>query len=334
MRRLLLLLVVMLACAWGGSARAADTCAVTFTNVDFGNVSPISTSDYTATATGTLTCQFFSLNLGQLLTPNAVACVSVGLGTNSTSALPRNLGNGANRMEYNLYVDNSYAPSKIWGGASISGAASVFNVAVSAGLLGAGTYSTNFTVYAKIPAGTTLPAVPVVGNNNNTIYTSSLVATYTYNTYGLINLFGCSVYSGSTSFNVNATAINNCTITTTPMAFVSTSILTGNLRSTSSLSVRCVNGSAYQIALNGGTVAGNVAGRKMKNAVTGELIGYRLSAVLDGATLWGDGNAGTSMVTGTGTGAIVPLTVYGLVPAQASPTPGDYKDTVTATIYF
>ncbi len=40
------------------------------------------------------------------------------------------------------------------------------------------------------------------------------------------------------------------------------------------------------------------------------------------------------MVTGTGTGASVPLTIYGRVPAQAAPRPGDYKDTVTATIYF
>jgi spore coat protein U-like protein len=176
--------------------------------------------------------------------------------------------------------------------------------------------------------------VPTVANAN-TVYTSSFAGqgTYTYTTYGLINLFGCTVNSGSFGFTVNATAINDCTITASPMAFANASILTGNLRSTSTLSVRCVNNNAYQIALNGGSVAGNVANRQMKNTVTADQVSYLLSSTLDGAP-WGDGTAGTSMVTGTGTGASVPLTIYGRVPAQVSPRPGDYKDTVTATIYF
>lgn len=334
MRRLLLWLTVLLGCAWGGAAQA-DTCSVSMTNIDFGNVSPISGSDYVAQATGTFSCVFSSLNLGQLLTPNAQVCISLGLGTNSTSALPRNLGNGSNRMEYNVYVDSSYATAKIWGGAGVAGAPSTFGLILSAGLLAPpGTYSTTFTVYAKIPAGASLAAVPTVGNAN-TVYTSSFagVGTYTYTTYGLVNLFGCTVNSGSFGFTVNATAVNDCTITASPMAFANASILTGNLRSTSTLSVRCVNNNAYQIALNGGSVAASVANRKMKNTLTTDQLSYRLSATLDGP-LWGDGTAGTSMVTGTGTGASVPLTIYGRVPAQAAPRPGDYKDTVTATIYF
>ncbi|KAB8063856.1 Csu type fimbrial protein [Janthinobacterium violaceinigrum] len=333
MRRLLLWLIVLLGCA-SGAARA-DTCSVSMTNIDFGNISPISGTDYVAQATGTFSCVFSSLNLGQLLTPNAQVCISLGLGTNSTSALPRKLGNGSNRMEYNVYVDGSYAPAKIWGGAGVTGAPSTFGMILSAGLLAPpGTYSMNFTVYAKIPAGAALAAVPTVANAN-TVYTSSFagLGTYTYTTYGLVNLFGCTVNSGSFGFTVNATAINDCTITATPMAFANASILTGNLRSTSTLSVRCVNSNAYQIALNGGSVAGNVANRQMKNTVTTDKVSYLLSATLDGAP-WGDGTAGTSMVTGTGTGSSVPVTVYGLVPAQSAPSPGDYKDTVTATIYF
>ncbi|MGK5076921.1 Csu type fimbrial protein [Janthinobacterium sp. HLX7-2] len=335
MRRLLLWLAVLLGCAWGSAAQADDSCTVSMTNLDFGNVSPISGTDYVAQATGTLSCQFFSLNLGQLLTPNAQACISLGLGTNSTSALPRKLGNGAQRMEYNVYVDSSYAAAKIWGGTGVAGAPSSFTIFLSAGLLApAGTYSTTFTVYAKIPAGASLAGVPTVANAN-TVYTSSFAGagTFTYTTYGPINLFGCSVNSGSFGFTVNATAVNDCTITASPMAFADTSILTGNLRSTSTLSVRCVNNNAYQIALNGGSVAANVADRQMKNTLTTERVSYRLSSTLDGP-LWGDGTAGTSMLTGTGTGTSVPVTVYGRVPAQVSPRPGDYKDTVTATIYF
>ncbi|WP_180977413.1 Csu type fimbrial protein [Janthinobacterium sp. ROICE36] len=335
MRRLLLWLTLLLGCAWGSVARAADTCTVSMTNIDFGTVSPISGTDYVAQATGTFSCLFSSLNLGQLLTPNAQVCISLGLGTNSTSALPRKLGNGSKRIEYNVYVDSSYTTAKIWGGAGVTGAPATFGLILSAGLLAPpGTYSTTFTVYAKIPAGTALAAVPTVANAN-TVYTSSFAGqgTYTYTTYGLVNLQGCSASSGSFGFTVNATAVNDCTITASPMAFANASILTGNLRSTSTLSVRCVNNNAYQIALNGGSVAANVANRQMKNSLTTDKVSYLLSSALDGP-LWGDGTAGTSMVTGTGTGASVPLTIYGRVPAQVSPRPGDYKDTVTATIYF
>ena len=58
------------------------------------------------------------------------------------------------------------------------------------------------------------------------------------------------------------------------------------------------------VALNGGSVAGNVANRQMKNTVTTDKVSYLLSATLDGAP-WGDGTAGTSMVTGTGTGVLM-----------------------------
>ena len=183
MRRLLLWLTLLLGCAWGGTAQA-DTCSVSMTNFDFGAVSPISGTDYLAQATGTFSCVFSSLNLGQLLTPNAQVCISLGLGTNSTSALPRKLGNGSNRMEYNVYVDSSYATAKIWGGAGVTGAPSTLGMTLSAGLLAPpGTYSTTFTVYAKIPAGAALAAVPTVGNAN-TVYTSSFAGqgTYTYTT--------------------------------------------------------------------------------------------------------------------------------------------------------
>ncbi|RBL65547.1 spore coat U domain-containing protein, partial [Pseudomonas sp. MWU13-2625] len=37
---------------------------------------------------------------------------------------------------------------------------------------------------------------------------------------------------------------------------------------------------------------------------------------------------------GTGTGAAQSLTVYGQVPAQATPKPDTYQTTVTATVYF
>jgi spore coat protein U-like protein len=54
---------------------------------------------------------------------------------------------------------------------------------------------------------------------------------------------------------------------------------------------------------------------------------------LDGP-IWGDGANGTGMVSGTGSGSQQTIRLYGRVPAQRTPAPGDYKDTVTATLMF
>jgi spore coat protein U-like protein len=40
------------------------------------------------------------------------------------------------------------------------------------------------------------------------------------------------------------------------------------------------------------------------------------------------------VVSGTGSGAQQTLSLYGRVPAQRTPAPGDYKDTVTVTLTF
>lgn len=58
-----------------------------------------------------------------------------------------------------------------------------------------------------------------------------------------------------------------------------------------------------------------------------------MSAAQDGPA-WGDGNNGTATFDGTGTGSVQQVAVYGLVPGQATPPPGDDADRVTATVYF
>lgn len=333
MRRLLRLIVMLLACAAASQAQAQNTCSATVVDANFGAISPISGADYTVTGSGTLSCTFAPL--APLLTAYVSACLNLNLGTNSLSAPARMLGNGTLRMPYNLYVDASYAPASIWGGPGVTGALSSLPVSLSMGLLSlGGTKTQNFSFYGKIPAGTALAAVSTV-NNSNTDYSSSFTGagTLTYAISVLAAPSNCLGNSASFGFSVKATAINNCTITATPMAFTTTTVLTGSVRSTSTLTVRCVNNNGYQIALNGGAVAGNAAARKMKNTVSAATIDYRLSGTLDGP-LWGDGTGGTAMVTGTGTGNSVPVTIYGRVPAQTTPVPGDYKDTVTATIYF
>ena len=66
----------------------------------------------------------------------------------------------------------------------------------------------------------------------------------------------------------------------------------------------------------------------------GGAVNYQLYTDSARSIPWGDGTAGTSMVTGTGSGNAQTINVYGQVPAQATPAPGSYSDTITATIVF
>jgi spore coat protein U-like protein len=332
----LLALLLSLAC---GHARA-DGCSGTLADVSFGVVSPIAVTSPTTSSVGSVTCTWNLLSSTPpylLLFPNVVVCVNAGLGTNSPSSTPRTLAAGGSSalIQYNLYRDATYAPASIWGSPSLTSTPTPFSFTMTApNLLTGGSLAQPFTVYAKIPSGSSFAAVQTVGNAD-TLYSSSFSAAATV-TYAFYNLVAPSCTTGASSafaFNVNATATNNCTIGTTPLSFAASGTLSAAVRGTSTLTVQCVNNDAFQIALNGGSTANNVAARQMKNTGTTEKVSYQLSATLDGP-LWGDGTAGTTMYAGTGNGAGQTVTVYGRVPAQGTPSPGSYKDTVTATIYF
>ncbi|UTY56609.1 spore coat protein U domain-containing protein [Massilia sp. erpn] len=318
-----------------GSAHA-DSCSATLSDIAFTSVSPVPGADYFANGSGVVTCTWTLTSPTPpflLLFPNVVVCVNAGLGSNSTGSNPRALGNGALRLNYNLYRDNSYAAASIWGSPALAGTPTPITVTGTAPLLTGGSIVRNFTVYGKI-ATAALAGVSTV-SDADTVYSSSFTgaASISYAFYNLVQP-ACTTGSSATfTFQVQATVVNNCLISAGNLAFGNRSLLSSAIRTTASLSVQCTNNNAYRIALNGGTVSGNVAARRMRRAATGETISYEISAVLDGA-IWGDGLSGTSMVSGTGTGSAQPITLYGRVPVQSTPSPGDYSDTVTATISF
>ena len=308
------------------SSARADTCTGSMTDVDFGTVSPIAGSDVTASGTLTVTC-YWTLGANPLLLPAANVCVNLGVGPGGGTGAPRYMQNSGNRLAFNLYTDSSYTAAKIWGGAdSTIGAKPITGTLV--GLLGLGGVTVSVTVYGKIPAAS-LVGVPTVGNAD-TVYTASF-AGYGTVQYGFGSVPCTAGASSAFSFQTRATAVNNCLIGTSNLAFATGSPITDQ-RISAPLSISCTANSTYQIALNGGT-SGNPGARTMKNSVTGETLGYRISATSNGPA-WGDGTAGTTVYSGTGTGTAQNVMMYGLVPSQRAPTPGDYRDTVTVLLTF
>jgi len=117
------------------------------------------------------------------------------------------------------------------------------------------------------------------------------------------------------------------------MGFTASGVLKSALTASSSITARCTNGDMWRIALSAGS-SGNVAARQMQRTGGGGAVNYQLYTDSGFTTAWGDGTGGTTMVTGAGTGNQQVINVFGRVPAQATPQPGAYSDTITATITF
>lgn len=308
-------------------AAHADSCTATMTDIVFANVNPIAGSDYYASGTLTVTCTVSLLGsagaAGALL-PSVSICATLG-GASGT----RLMANGSATLPFNLYTDSTYAAASVWGTGTAAGTSAFKSSGLA--LLSTGSGSQSFTVYGRIP-GSAIGTVPTVGNAS-TDYSASFsglgVLRYAFGT--LLSPDCSSGASTAFAFQARATVVNDCRITAGRLDFGNVGVLSAAVRASTSLGVQCTAGSAYQIGLNAGTY-GSGATRYMKNAGSGETVSYQLSSTLDGVN-WGDG-ATAAGAAGTGTGVVQSLPLYGRVSAQTTPSPGDYKDTVTATLYF
>ncbi|MFC5510082.1 spore coat U domain-containing protein [Massilia jejuensis] len=257
----------------------------------------------------------------------------MGAGSGGASGAWRTMAAGGSRLPYNLYLDSSYGGAAVWGGAAMPANQTPLLVSVPAGVVAMGSFSRTHTIYGKVP-GSMLAGVATAGNAD-TVFASIFGADATF-TYAFSSVSGTpSCTAGTTStlpFQVRATVINDAVINASNLQFGSSSVLTGTVRANAALALQLTANNAYRIALDGG-MHGSVGERRMRNALTGETVRYVISGTPDGPG-WGDGTAGTSTVAGTGTGTVQSLPLYGRVPPQPTPSPGDYKDTLTVTVYF
>jgi spore coat protein U-like protein len=326
-------LLLMLCC---GQARA-DSCSVAQSDIVFPSVSSITSADAYANANFKVTCTWTSFVAG-LLFPNATVCLYLGDGSGNTSptvTVPRQLANGTKRINYNLYTDTSYAAAKVWGGWSgTDTAANVIQFTLTK-TGGVGSLMQDVNLYAKLNADATLSSTNVGPDNLSFVSNfggGSVLMRYIFFLTGAGNcVLGTSV---AMPFQVSSNVINDCDINVGNLVFPNSSLLTSAIRTTSTLSARCSLNTAYRITFSAGTTPGNsISARKMVKTSASDLVSYQISNALDGASL-GDGSGGTVVMGGTGDGTTKSQTVFGLVPAQTTPSPGDYKDTVVATVWF
>ena len=141
--------------------------------------------------------------------------------------------------------------------------------------------------------------------------------------------------NNSSTFDVSMKIVANCIVAANPLDFgQSQGVLTTAVNANTTINVTCSNTTPYNVGLNAGSGAGSSGTTRFLSGTGGNsaTVAFNLFQTA-GATLWGN-TQGTDTLAGTGTGNAQTLTVYGEIPVQKSPTPDNYKSTITATIYF
>jgi spore coat protein U-like protein len=139
-----------------------------------------------------------------------------------------------------------------------------------------------------------------------------------------------------TTLTVNATVTANCTITANPVAFGSVNPLTGTaFDAAGSLDVTCTTGSAWSATADAGAGASATLTARRMTSGAGNTLNYALYTNSGRTLVWGSGAGGTSALTGTGTGAVQSVPIYGRITAGQTTVPAaTYGDTVTVTITY
>lgn len=139
--------------------------------------------------------------------------------------------------------------------------------------------------------------------------------------------------TSTATFTVTATVLPACTVVAgVPLAF---GVVTPGVQRDGSVSftATCTLGTPYTLSLDAGTGSGaTVASRRMSSAA--DTLDYALYLDAARTSLWGDGTAGTSVRSSTGTGLAQTFTVYGRVAASAVAPAGAYTDTITVTAAY
>ena len=313
----LLLLIAAVMVAPHTAKAQSITCSATMTNVTFGNVNPLS-SQTDANATLNYTCSN-SANTTRF----ATVCFSIGDGAQGGgNSNPRRMQDGAADPLFFQLFQNA-AHTTVWG-SSFFGVNTPVEVDVT--VARRGSTSGSATMYGRVVNGQTT-AVPGA-------YQDSFAGSHTAIT---INE-SATTPPGSCStsiltqfpFNVTATVTSQCSVSASTLDFGTVGLLLANTDNTSTLTVQCASGVAYQVGLdNGQHATGNT--RRLQGP--GGLISYELYRNTTRTQRWGT-TLNTDTVTGTGNGSNQGLTVFSRVPNQTTTSAGTYNDTITVTVTY
>ncbi|TJV45725.1 MAG: spore coat protein U domain-containing protein [Mesorhizobium sp.] len=311
------LVTMILACSLQGAW--SQSCSVTAANGSYGVVDILSGAVDDTTAT-------FSINCTGTANQTVRLCVELSPGQ-TNAAGNRRLASGSERLVHELYSDASR--TTIWGSwglATTSYGLYPIGATYDLALGSSGSAGTALTVYGRVFSNQTA-AGP--GSYVWTM-TTAPAASYDYKTASACPTGSRQATSSGSTWTATINA--NCNVSATNVNFGSVGVLASNVDSTGSVTVRCTDTTPYNIGLSAGAGSGaTVASRKMTSGA--KTVTYSLYSDSGRASVWGNA-IGTDTASGTGTGLDQPYTVYARAPAQTTPAPGAYTDTIVVTVTY
>jgi spore coat protein U-like protein len=241
-------------------------------------------------------------------TPLKVACpilnsynvgLNAGVGAGATTTTRKMTGPSSATLTYQLFQDSSRTTN--WG-----------NTVGTDTVAGTGSGSSQtINVYPQAAAGQYV--APGTYTDTITVRVTSSFPTVT------------------TTMTVTAIVQATCLISASALNF---GTYTGSLiNAASALTVTCTNTTAFNIGLNAGTATGaTVTTRKMTGPASATM-NYALFRDSNRTLNWGN-TIGTDTLISQGNGSALQYGVYGQIPAGQFPQPGNYADTITATITY
>lgn len=301
---------------------AAQYCLADSTAISFGTVSPDANTDTQTNVN--YTCQ------SNNATTYFRICVYFAEGEPLTGVNPRRMTNynGA-ELKYDVY--SNAARTQVIGTPPTGGGFPVYTFTALVTGSNAKLNST-FALYARVLAGQqNLPATNTFQSqvNNSTLRYSWSNSSYPANCNSGTGAGTSTFYTG-----VTASVSNACRITlATDLDFGTVGSLSANRDQTSTVQVRCPNGTSWRLGLNDGANASGTL-RRMRSGA-GNYVRYELYRDAGRTQRWGN-TLGSDTTNGTGLGeaSAVSQTVFGRVPVQGAVASGSYTDTVTVTLTY
>lgn len=319
LRALLLAVTTLLVAITGPGRAAAQSCTFTMPDLNFGDIDLTTNVAFTTTASFQASCTGIAGRTVRV-------CPNFGAGSGGVAAggNPRYMLSGVNQLSYNIYRNT--AMTNVWGSRFWGQPPTPPTVNVVLNAAGVGTRS--FTARGRIPAGqTTKPA----GVYQSSFSGGNTLIAYAYSTVGNCAAIGAS-NATQVPFTVRARNTGTCSVSATTLDFGKHGVLDSSVDAASQITVTCTTGAAYNIGLDGGTTgAVDPTQRKMSLGATRITYGIYRDALR--TQPWGS-TIGTNTATGTGTGAATIFSVYGRTPAQVTPAPGIYTDTIVVTVTY
>jgi spore coat protein U-like protein len=136
------------------------------------------------------------------------------------------------------------------------------------------------------------------------------------------------------TFNVQVVIAATCVLNSASnLSFGTAGVLATPINDQSTITVTCTNSTPYNIGLNKGLYGGSVTTREMQGGTPGVFVNYSLFRDAGMTLNWGN-TVLTDTLAGTGNGTAQPYQVYGQIPAQTTPAPDTYNDTITVTVTY